>query len=72
MIIYFFKKPSEKDSAAGVHVSMYHVTRYYISISSWSFSHIHSNKQKPLRRRTTWKHRYTVFLLPFVCFVVFI
>lgn len=33
-------------------------------ISPWFFSKIHSSKQKLLRRRTTRKHRYTVFLLP--------
>lgn len=47
-----------------VYVSICIVWHHYISISSWSFSHIHSNKQKLLRRRTTWKHRYPVFLLP--------
>lgn len=47
-----------------VYVPICIIWHYYISISSWSFSHIHSNKQKLLRRRTTWKHRYQVFLLP--------
>lgn len=35
-----------------------------MSISPWSLSKIHSNKQKLLRRRTTRRHRYTALLLP--------
>lgn len=48
---------------------LHHVTHDRISISPWSFSKIDSNKQKLLRRRTTRKHRYTVFLLP--CYMTF-
>lgn len=49
---------------------LHHVTHHRMSISLWSFSKIHSNKQKLLRRRTTWKHRYTAFLLP--CYMMFL
>lgn len=38
-------------------------------VSPWFFSKSHSNKQKLLRRLTTWKHRYTALLLP--CYMSF-
>lgn len=48
---------------------LHFVPHQHMSVSLWSFSKVHSNKQKLLRRCATWKHRYTGFLLPCYVFI---